>query len=233
LLQQHGINTALELRGTDLEWVRQRMTVVGLRTVLELRGQPCIPLGLEPVVSQQILRSRSFGQTITALPELEEAIATHTSRAAEKLRAQNLAANLISVFIRTNAFVPDDPQYGNSSTVRLPVASQDTTTLITCALTGLRRIYRPGYRYKKGGVMLMGLVPVDRVQGNLFVDGDTQRQTRLNQVLDQVNRRFGRFYLHHATMGIKRRWTMRRDHCSPYYTTRWSDLPVVQAQGPS
>src|SRR5208283_1571824 len=106
------------LRNADLDWVRQKMTVVGLRTVMELRGQPCIPLGLEPEPNKQIIRSRSFGKPVTELRELEEALAMHISTAAEKLRHQKLATEFITAFIRTNSFVPNDPQYSNSANVR-------------------------------------------------------------------------------------------------------------------
>lgn len=229
MLNQHGIVTALDLREASLDWVRKRMTVVGLRTVLELRGQPCIALEQQPPASQQIVRSRSFGQPVTLLAELEQAIAMHASRAAEKLRLQGLAANQMSVFIATNFFIPTDPQYANNSMIRLPVATSDTATLIECGLECLRRIYREGYRYKKGGVMLTDLTPINQVQGNLFVGCDTEKQARLNTTLDAINRRFGKFTLRHAAMGIQQRWAMRREHCSPSYTTRWSDVPLVRA----
>lgn len=232
MLVQQGITTAWDLRGADLGWVRAKMTVVGLRTVLELRGQPCIPLDQEPQVSQQIVRSRAFGSPVRTLRELEEAVAMHTSRAAEKLRAQRLAAHRLNVFIRTNPFVPTDRQYANSTTLRLPVATNDTATLLEAAMAGLQQIYRPDFRYKKCGVMLLDLEGTDQVQGHLFVAYDTLRQDRLNAVLDQINRRFGKFCLHHATMGVPHaspRWAMRRDHCSPSFTTRWSDLPRVRA----
>lgn len=231
MLKKHEIHTALDLRGVSLDWIRQQMTVVGLRTVLELRGQPCIPLELEPAINKQIVRSRAFGCPVFSLEELEQAVAMHTSRAAEKLRDQHLAANLLSVFIRTNPFATPDPQYSNSLTIHLPVATDDTTTLIEAALVGLKHIYREKYRYKKCGIMLMDLIDRSQVQGHLFLDYNTSRQEQINTVMDQINHRYGKFCLHHGVMGEKgtQRWAMRRGHCSPSYTTRWSDLPIVKA----
>ena len=230
MLKSHGISTALQLRNADLKWVGQKMTVVGLRTVMELRGEPCNELELEPQASQQIIRSRSFGQAVTSLEELKESVAMHASRGAEKLRAQKLVAGVIGVFIRTNPFVPDDPQYSNSTGCRLPVATADTTMLIKAALDGLGRIYRNGFRYKKSGIMLMDLCPHNQVQGNLFWQADTQKQDRLNVTMDAINHRYGKFSVRHAAMGINQKWAMRREFCSPCYTTRWQDLLVVQAR---
>ena len=229
MLKSHGISTAIQLRNADLKWVQQKMTVVGLRTVLELRGEVCNELELEPEASQQIVRSRSFGRAVTSLEELQESVAMHASRGAEKLRAQKLAAGVISVFIRTNPFVPNDPQYSNSTGCRLPVATADTTMLIKAALDGLSRIYCNGFRYKKSGIMLMDLCPDNQVQGNLFWQADTQKQDRLNVTIDAINHRYGKFCVRHAAMGINQKWAMRREFCSPCYTTRWEDLLVVQA----
>ena len=229
MLKSHGISTAIQLRNADLKWVQQKMTVVGLRTVLELRGEVCNELELEPEASQQIVRSRSFGRAVTSLEELQESVAMHASRGAEKLRAQKLAAGVISVFIRTNPFVPNDPQYSNSTGCRLPVATADTTMLIKAALDGLGRIYCNGFRYKKSGIMFMDLCPDNQVQGNLFWQADTQKQDRLNVMMDEINHRYGKFCVRHAAMGINQKWAMRREFCSPCYTTRWEDLLVVQA----
>lgn len=128
-----------------------------------------------------------------------------------------------------NRFIPVDPWYDNISTVRLPVATSDTATLIEIGLASLRRISCEGYRYKKGGVMLTDLVPTDQVKGHLFVGSDTEKQGRINATLDEFNRRFEKCTLRLAAVGIHHRWGMRRAHGSPSYTTLWSDLPRAKA----
>ena len=173
-----GIATPLALKRADPRVIRERFNVVLERLVLELRGVPCISLEEAPPDRKSIMASRSFGRTVETRAELEEAVATYTSRAAEKLRGQGLAANRIVVFAHTNRFRPDDPQYGAERTVSLPVATADSGRLIAAAKRGLGAIYRPGFRYKKAGIMLLDLVPAARVQGGLFDAPDTQLSRR-------------------------------------------------------
>jgi DNA polymerase V len=124
------------------------------------------------------MASRSFGRIVETRVELEEAVATFTSRAAEKLRGQGLAAGRIVVFAHTNYFRPEDPQYHGMQPVRLPVATADTGKLIAAARRGLGALYRPGYRYKKAGILLLELAPATVVQGDLFAAADTPRSRR-------------------------------------------------------
>lgn len=223
------VQTALAFSRLDPQWVLKEMAITGLRTWQELHGEPSIDLELEAPPSKQIVRSRSFGRPMTQQEELAQSIAMHASRAAEKLRQQQLAAGVIGVFIRTNPFIPNEPQYSQSLAVRLPMATADTTLLLRLAGETLQRIYRPGYRYKKSGVMLMELCPADAIQGNLFWETDTAHERKLNGVLDEVNRRFGRFALRHAAVGWQQGWKMQQNYRSPAYTTRWDQLPVVHA----
>src|SRR5262245_27407613 len=116
MLRRHGIETAIALRDAPDDWVRDRMTVVGLRTVTELRGTPCIPLEISPPNKKLITVSRSFGAAASSLDELRAAIAFYTARAAEKLRRQRLAAGTITVFIETDRFKPV-AQYSPSVTL--------------------------------------------------------------------------------------------------------------------
>ena len=110
LLQSNGIRTALELRDADDRWIRQQMGVVGVRIVWELRGISCLPLELSPPPKKSLMVSRSFGRPIATLDEMREAVATYTTRAAEKLRRHRLAAGILSVFLMTNRFKEDEPQ---------------------------------------------------------------------------------------------------------------------------
>ncbi|MHC4294652.1 MAG: DUF4113 domain-containing protein, partial [Planctomycetota bacterium] len=120
-------------------------------------------------------------------------------------------------------------QYGNSVSLRLAIPSDATDTLITCALVGLRRIYRQGYAYKKTGVMLMDLTSAVDVPANLFAELQPPQSSPLDDALDKVNRRYGARTLRYAAVGFEHRWAMRREFCSPRYTTRWDELPVAKA----
>jgi len=214
-----GIRTVADLRDADAKSMRQRFSVVVERIIEELRGKPCLDLELLAPAKQQIMCSRSFGRAVADENELVQAVLTYVSRAAEKLRAQNSLAGSLHVFAHTNPF-KDVPQYFNSTTIRLPFATDDTLTLGRFASWGLRKIYRSGYQYKKAGTMLMHLEPKASRQITLFEDPTKlERRDRLNRALDQVNARFGRDSLALAGAGTERNWHMKRSNLSPRYTT--------------
>jgi len=225
-LKLYGITTALGLRGADDHWIRKQMGVVGLRTVQELRGISCLALEQCPPPKQGITCSRAFGKPITTLTEMREAVAAYTARAAEKLRGEQLAASVLTVFLTTNPF-KDDPQYSNTLTLRLPVATDATPELLRVALQGIEAIYRDEYRYKKAGVMLLGLVPVGQVQANLFDHADRERSKRLMKAVDSMNVRYGADTVRCAASGLTQHWRTKFTKRSSGYTTDWHELPLV------
>ena len=233
-LQDVGIYTVLDLKQLDPTMVKRRWSVVLERTVRELQGMPCIGFEHEPAAKKEIACTRSFGQTVTQLNDLQEAITEFASRAAEKLRRQNSHAGQVLSFIRTSPFRLQDKQYSRSVVVPLLRPSADSQAIVHAALTGLQAIYRPGYRYAKAGVMLMDLSPADRCRQELLLD-ETESQTdrsALMQVLDGVNRRYGRgtVQLGSARLGgSERSWTMRQERRTPGYTTDWEGLALVRA----
>ena len=224
-----GINTVRQLRDADAETLRSRFSVVVERTVRELRGLSCIDLQEVTPDKQQIISSRSFGQLIHDRVDLEEAVASYMAKAAEKLRAQDSLAGAVQVYIRTNIFKPETPQYQRAVTVPLPDATADTRVLTAWALRVLRRIYRAGYGYHKAGVMLADIVPRLSQQYSLFNAG-APRADALMRVVDGINQRYGRGSLRLAAEGIEQDWRMRRGNLSPGYTTDWRGLPKVKAQ---
>jgi DNA polymerase V len=232
LLQSRNILTAKDLKYADQRWIRRRLTVVGERTVLELRGVACIPLETHAKTKQGIMTAKSFGRSVERLEELEEAVATYTARAAEKLRKQESAASCISVFLHTNALKHDAPQYGKSLSQVLPFPTSFTPDLLHVALDMLRRIYREGYSFKKAGVFLSRIVPQDLLQADLFGDYSLEREykkARLMCVVDLLNEWWGSNTLFFGAQGIERAWKMRQERRSPRYTTRAGDIVVVRS----
>ncbi len=221
-----GIATVRDLRDADAVTLGEAFSVVLQRTVMELRGVSCLELEELAPAKKQIISSRSFGAYIYTLPELEEAVATYIARAAEKLRQQHSVAGALQVFIRTNPFKPEHPQYQRGLTVPLPVPSGDTRTLTRFALWGLKHLFKPGYAYQKAGVMLMELRAAGVVQGQLFDTAPPDRPALMN-VIDRANAMWGRGTLRLASEGVAKPWQMRRERVSPGYTTRWEDLPGV------
>ena len=233
-LQDDGIHTVLDLQRLDPSMVKRRWSVVLERTVRELQGTPCIHFEHEPAAKKEIACTRSFGQTVTQLHELQEAITEFAGRAAEKLRRQNSHAGQVLSFIRTSPFRLQDKQYSRSVVVPLRRPSADSQAIVQAALTGLQAIYRPGYRYAKAGVMLMDLSPADRCQHELPLDAEENLANRstLMQVLDGVNRRYGRGTVQLGSAGLggnERPWVMRQERRTPGYTTEWDGLAVVRA----
>ncbi len=224
-LAARNIHTVEQLRTADAETLRQAFSVVLERTVRELNGIACMDLEAVAPNKQQIISSRSFGAYVYTLPELMEAVALYMSRAAEKLRRQGSLAGMVQVYIRTNPFKDNAPQYQRGVSIPLPEATDDTLRLIRAAHWGLKRIFRPGFAYQKAGVALMDLRPASQMQMSLFQTAHNRQS--LMQVMDQVNSMFGRGTLRSGAEGIQPAWRMKRERMSPAYTTRWDELAIV------
>ncbi|MFD1383563.1 translesion error-prone DNA polymerase V subunit UmuC [Rhodanobacter aciditrophus] len=226
-LKARGIKTALDLADADPKSIRREFSVVLERTVRELNGVSCLELEALAPTKKQILCSRSFGQRITDKSELRQAVAKYVARAGEKLRGEKRLARVIQVFIRTGVFNPNDPQYSNALSVELPYPTDDTRDLLEAADVLFSRIYRAGYRYAKAGVMLTGFFEQGAYQQDFFKGSPERPHSKaLMEVLDRINHS-GKGTVFFASQGITPQWSMKREHLSPAYTTRWSDLPCV------
>ena len=227
-LMSMNINTVEDLRTANPDNIRSQFSVVLWRTQQELNGMACIELEDAEISRQQIMVSRSFGMAVTAIEDLSESVAYFATTAAGKLRQDGSVASSISVFIRTSQF-KDEEHYEQSLVVPLPDPTDDTTTLVKAALSGLMKIYRSGFSYKKSGVMLMDLQPKGSVQPTLFDDNDAQEKSdNLMHVMDAINQKMGKGSLTIAASGLIHGWSMRRENKSPNYTTEWDELPVVR-----
>ncbi len=228
-LKMKGINNAWQLRNADDRWVQKELGgVVGLRLINELRGIPCHPLEFTPPRKKEIASSRSFGAPVESVTDLKQAMASFVTRAAEKLRKQRSLVRLMTVYLMTNPF-KTEPQYYNAFPIRLPVPTADTAELIGYAVRGVEAIFRPGFRYKKAGVVFSEFTSDAVIQSNFFDERDRSRALRLMRTLDRINTRMGPGTLRFAAVGTEQRWQMRRQYCSPDYTTRWDQLVRVRA----
>ncbi|WP_409419818.1 translesion error-prone DNA polymerase V subunit UmuC [Marinomonas sp. RS-M-Aa-14] len=226
-LKKRGINTALDLANADPKSIRSEFSVVLERTIRELNGVSCLDLELVRPTKQQIICSRSFGHKVTDKRELREAIAKYTTRAAEKLRGEKRFCRVVSVFVRTSPFIPNEPQYSKTLSAELPNPTDDTRDLLEVADVLFRRIYRSGYRYAKGGVMLADFYEHGAFQQDLFQADNTKINSKaLMSVVDKINHSgLGKVFF--ASQGVSPQWSMKREHLSPAYTTRWDELPKV------
>ncbi|MEA2096652.1 MAG: Y-family DNA polymerase [Candidatus Cloacimonadota bacterium] len=229
MLRRNGITNAYELTQVPDNWVQKKMTIVGLRLVKELRGISCIDLEMDIKSKKEIVSSKSFGNPVTELQDLMEATSDYCSVAVKKLRSENQVASLIIVFLSTNRF-KNEPQYANYAKARLPLSSAYTPDFIHAANIILKKIYRPGYKYKKVGVMLADIMhqsktPLDFFQPTYL---DDHRKVIMD-CMDNINNKMGSYKITYASAGIKKPWQMKREKLTPSYTTNWKHIPVVKA----
>jgi len=230
-----GIHSAKDLAAADSAMLRGKFGVVMERIARELRGVSCLDLDEVAADRKQIVSSRSFGRVITALADLEESVTQYTCRAAEKLRRQKSVCGAMQVFLETNKHKGGEPQYHPVVSVKLGVPTDDSMRLTGAAISGLRGIYKPNYRYIKAGVMLNDIRPASIRQLSLLDENapvptaTTGNRAKLMALIDRVNRIQGKGTLQLAAAGIQNVWAMKRDHITPAYTTRWNEVPLVRA----
>jgi DNA polymerase V len=225
-LALHGIQTVQELRVAHTPTLRSEFGVVMEKTQRELQGISCIDLEEHVPDKKQIISSRSFGKPVTELAVVQDALSVFVANATEKLRAQSGQAALVQVFLLTNRFRPEQPQYNPSMTVPLPQPTNDSLVLNRWVQHVAGLLWRDGYKYKKAGIMLGDISHVSMVQGDLLEPVVTS-DTRLMSAIDGLNSRFGRGTIKVSTGGMRVEWGMRQERKSPNYTTDWSQLPTT------
>lgn len=240
-----GIVTALDFKRAEPGQIRKSLGVVGERMLREMNGTRCLELEEMPPDRKGVMASRSFGGPVEALEELEEALANHVARAGEKVRRFGLWATRVDVFLQTNRFRKGEPQYCPGAGVDLEEPVHATAELLGIAGKLLRKIYRLGYRYKKVGVMLGGLVNANCRQPTLKFGGVREEpRVDIDRIVDGINRRLGdrkHPVITRGSMGVSkmkgkaggevvkvRGWRMRSGMRSKAYTTNWGQL--VQAK---
>jgi len=227
-----GIVSAWELRNMSEAWAHRHLGgVAGTRLIKELRGESCLEMKDPLEVKKMIATTRMFGDPVNNINDVKEAVATYTSRAAEKLRRQQSAASIISVFIvAREQDHHTDFRHGNNigAYATLPAATSITNELIKPAVQLIDRLYQPGTYYKKAGVMLSGLVPDSTIQANMFLPDKKNSSRMLMGMIDNVNFSMRNDVLKFASSGTTRDWKMRQELRSPRYTARWDELYEVR-----
>ncbi len=226
-LEYYSVNTAWDFTQRSKGWVKQQMGVVGERTWLELRGTPCIETE-SPKSKKTICTSRSFGEKLTNIEPISEAVANFAAGCAEKLRVQKSTAAVIIIFIHTNPFATNQPQYYNQVAMQLTVSSNDSTELIDYAIRGLQSIFREGYQYKKAGVIVSEISPERPLQADMFDTRDRTKYNKVMGVMDKLNASYGRQKVKIAAQGFDRKWKLKNEKLSPCYSTNIKDILVVK-----
>jgi DNA polymerase V len=224
-LQAKNIYNAYQFTQLSDEWVRKEMAVVGLRLKHELEGKPTLDLeGAK--TKKMIATTRSFEKSMSKWEDIAERISTYTASCSEKLRKQNSHCNMIMVFVHTNYFRKDQPQYSRNIVIKTDFPTNSTIELNRYALLGLKAIYKEGYHYKKAGVIVMGLTPNNETQLSLFNTSNPKHQP-LMSVIDKMNKSYGTNKIKFGNQSLGRQWKMKQEKLSKSYTTRLNEVITI------
>lgn len=207
-----GISTAYELKLSEPDRIRNHLNQFGSRTVLELNGIPCLSMEVSERSNRSIAHTRTFGHPVTELEELREAIYYFTTRVLEKMRWNNLATKTVEVFANTDRFNPVPFYYKGKYTYRSVYHSDVTSEIYRWVMICLEKIYRPGMKYRKAGVILTDLVSPELVPYRLFDQRKFERQHDLSKVVDELNFRYGRDVLRSASLKERGGWQGKSEH---------------------
>lgn len=229
-LAYHSINTAWDLTQRSESWIRKELTVTGVRTWKELRGESCVSIEELPH-KKSICTSRSFsGIGLNKLEDVEEAIANFAATCSRKLRQDHIVCGAMTVFAHTSRFCTNAPQNYIYSNIHLAVPTNDMQEIVATAVKTLREAWREGgYHYKKAGVIVWNTCEDNAIQGNLFDNVDREKQAALAKAIDEINRKNGHNTIRMAVQGYSKNWHLKNEYLSKQYTTNLKDIIVTKA----
>ena len=227
-LEYYSVKTAYDFVQMSDSWVRTNMSVVGLRLKRELEGKRTLELESKKN-KKNISTTRSFDKNYTSFEQLNERVVTFSVSCAEKLRKQKSCCNSLMVFVNTNFFREDLPQYSKNIVVKLPYSTNSSIEISKFAVIGLKKIFKEGFQYKKAGVIIMDIVPELPLQLNIF-ENTNPRHKALMETIDQINNSIGQHKVMLASQDLGRRWKMKQERLSQRYTTRIDEIIIVKAE---
>ncbi|WP_299781819.1 Y-family DNA polymerase [uncultured Formosa sp.] len=225
-LRALNIHNAYQFTLQSDDWVRKHMSVIGLRLKHDLEGKPTLDLET-PNTKKSIATTRSFEGMITDYADLQERVATFAISCAEKLRHQNSHTNAVMVFLQTNGFRKDLPQYYRNVVVKTETPTNSSFDLIKAAHKALECIYKKDFHYKKAGVIVMNLTPEDQKQFSLFSNENPKHQP-LMAIVDRLNTSYGNNKVKFGAQSLGRQWKMKQERLSPRYSTHINDIIRVK-----
>jgi DNA polymerase V len=225
---KNDIDTAYKLKNISNTWVKKNTNVLGAKTVMELRGIPCVDLQTTEPKRKSCCVSRSFGKKVENIEKLKESITTHCLSAAEKIRGDDQVAKSVTVSIRTSPFDRHREYYSNSITIDLPIATNNSIELIKAATEGLMAIYKYGYFYQKSGITLSNLNDAVKEEFNLLAPLLETKSKSLMEAIDLTNTKYGRNSISIAQAGVSNTWKMRKEHLSKIDTASFDSLPMLK-----
>ena len=226
-LKNIGVNTACDFINLEDGWVRKNMSIVGLRLKKELEGESVLRLEEVRSPKKAIATTRSFEGTITNYEKIKERISTFAICCAEKLRAQKSNCSSIYVFVRSNKFQKNKPQYRNGIVMTIPFSTNSNIVISRYAVEALKKIFKTNIHYKKAGVIVLGLNSINNYQYNLFENEDIKHQN-LMRTIDFVQKKEGQSKIKLASQDLKKRWKMKQEKLSANYTCKINEIIKVK-----
>ncbi len=225
-LKRKNCKTAYDFTQLSNEWIRTHFSIIELRLKRDLEGIPTLQLE-EDKTKKAIATTRSFEYTYSDIDNIKERISTFATSCAEKLRKQKSSCHVIIVMLRSDRHKKDSPQHKVSTSVNLSYPTNSSLIISNCAVNAVMSIFKEGIKYKRAGVIVMGLVPEDNVQLNLF-DSENPKHYPLMNSIDSLNKKYGDYKIKLGNQDLKRTWKMRQERLSPRYTTNIKDIIVVK-----
>lgn len=228
-LNYYGVYTTIDFSDKKESWVKSHFNLPVLQTWRELNGIPCIDTS-EVIQKQSICTSRSFGEMVTDLDSLKSSVVSFASSCANKLRGQHSIAKAVTVFVTTNRFREDLPQYGNSQTEYLNIPTSDTLEIVNAAIAALKKIYLDGIHYKKSGVILSEISKAGCIQQYLFDDiRNRSERMALMKAIDNINQSYGVNKICIGTAGGgEQSWHNKSENRSGNYLTNLDDILTIK-----
>ena len=221
-----GVKSGFDFIHLPDQWVKKKMSIIGLKLKKELEGMPTLDILKENNTKKSITTTRSFEAEIVSIDDLIERITTFAVVASKKLRIQNSECNMISVYIRSNPFKENNGKYHFSLTEALPFSTNSSIEISKFAIKLLKKIYHKGKSYKKAGIVLMGLTPESSHQFS-FLEKSTNKHKKLMQSVDSIDNKYGLYKVRLASQDQKRIWKMNRQNLSRNYTTNIEEILIV------
>ena len=226
-LKRYKVDKAYDFIILPDDWVRKQMSIVGLRLKKELEGKSVLSLEESRSPKKAIATTRSFEKNLTDFEDLKERISTFSICCSEKLRSQKSNCNSIYVFVKSNRHQKNKLQYRNGIVMILPYGSNSSITISKYAVEGLKKIYKKNVEYKKAGVILMGLVPNNKTQLNIFEKENPKHQV-LMKTLDFITKKEGTGKIKLGSQDLKRVWKMKQTRLSSRYTTELKEIIALK-----
>ncbi len=213
-MHDSGVYKAWDLLQKPEMWVRKIMGIHGVRMMNELKGIRQLELDT-PSPKKSIAVTRSFMEMLTQKEQVRERVETFGMYCSERLRKQNTCCKMVTVFVQTNRFRKDLPEYRNAKTQILPNPTNSSILIGRVVNELFEAIYREGFHYKRAGVIVNDFVPEDERLISLFEEDTQNQHLPVMKAMDAMNRKFGKDKVRLGSMSGEN--TFGRAKLSPEY----------------